>query len=146
MAFVKKYGHEGYGMRVVRTTSFGRKRVALSNTICTDFDGSGKSVLEDLPQEILIRILCGVEHEDLESLLLASKTMRDAAVIAKRTHFAYNTPSKRVNKFELVETPQAPKLQHSSCRRLSFQKLVGISVCLFASHQSRRERVGHQIN
>ncbi|XP_042038296.1 F-box protein At1g61340-like [Salvia splendens] len=129
-------------------TSFKRKRVALSNTISIDFDAPTPwtSALEDLPQEILIRIMCGVEHEDLESLLLASKTMRDAAVIAKQTHFAYNTPTKRVNKFEQVETPQAPKLHHSSCRRLSFKKLVGISVCLFASHQSHEQVEGYQIS
>ena len=65
------------------------------------------------------------------------------AVIAKQTHFAYNTPTKRVNKFEQDETPQAPKLHHSLCRRLSFKKLVGISVCLFASHQSQQQVVGH---
>ena len=57
MQLVKKYGHDDYGLRLVRTTSFKRKRVALSNTICIDFDAPtpGRSALEDLPQEILVR-------------------------------------------------------------------------------------------
>ncbi|KAH6834146.1 hypothetical protein C2S53_018003 [Perilla frutescens var. hirtella] len=149
--------NKDYGMSLVRTTSFGRKRVALSN-ICIDFDDdhcdfipttaplkrrcsrdlfsrAGKSALEDLPQEILIRTLCGVEHGDLRSLLLVSKTTRDASIIAKQTYFAYCTPRKMVKLGNNeVETPEAPKLSRAPRRRLmNEKKLLGISVTLFAS-------------
>lgn len=72
--------HSDYGMRLLRTTSFGRKRVALPN-ICIDFDeyggegdclqiaplkrrcsrdlfsSAGFPTLEDLPQDILVGLL-----------------------------------------------------------------------------------------
>ncbi|KAL3820599.1 hypothetical protein ACJIZ3_006504 [Penstemon smallii] len=153
MAFGKnmKRGNEGYRMGLVRSTSFGRKRVAFSsmdmdfgendefmpNTplkrqrsedpfLCTEKPG-----LENLPQEILIRILCGVEHDDLKSLYFT--------LIAKQSHFAYNTPRKtlqfaKVEEFsdfnEKVEAPNAPKVLRS---KLTAKKLADISVALFSS-------------
>ncbi|XP_047954126.1 F-box protein At1g61340-like [Salvia hispanica] len=157
---------EGYGMGLVRSTSFGRKRVFLSNQSIEfgDYDDcaanpsskrrcsqnsvfSGEETsLEDLPQEILIRILCGVEHDDLKSLFFVSKAVRDATLIAKESHFAYNTPRKTVGvlpfsknrvdwlgELKEFEAPNAP-LQHRVPRkRLSAKNLADISVALFAS-------------
>lgn len=57
---------------------------------------SEKSVVESLPQDILIRILCGVEHDDLKRLFHVSKTFRDATEVARELHFAYTTPRKRL--------------------------------------------------
>ena len=37
-----------------------------------------KSILESVPQDILIRILCGVDHDDLKQLFHLSSTIRDA--------------------------------------------------------------------
>ena len=37
-----------------------------------------KSILESVPQDILIRILCGVDHDDLKQLFHVSSTIRDA--------------------------------------------------------------------
>lgn len=76
MAFGKKCGSNGaraneeYGMGLVRSTSFGRKRISLSNLSIEDdciattpskrqciqdsFVCAEKSALEDLPQEILV--------------------------------------------------------------------------------------------
>ncbi|CAN1147586.1 F-box protein SKIP27 [Linum perenne] len=77
------------------------------------------SGLHNLPQDLLIKILCGVNHEDLKQLLLVSKPFTEATSIAKRLHFAYSTPTKvrafRSSSpvdFELeakeIETPGAP--------------------------------------
>ncbi|KAL8103835.1 F-box protein SKIP27-like [Apium graveolens] len=55
-----------------------------------------KSVIESLPQDILIRILCGVEHDDLKMLMQVSKSFRDATEAARQLHFAYTTPKKRL--------------------------------------------------
>ncbi|KAK4485171.1 hypothetical protein RD792_007784 [Penstemon davidsonii] len=163
MAFGKtmKRGNEGYGMGLVRSTSFGRKRVAFSrmdmdfgendeflpNTplkrqrsegpfLCTEKPG-----LENLPQEILIRIICGVEHDDLKRLFFVSKSIREATLIAKQSHFAYNTPKKtlrfaKVDEFgdfnEEVEAPNAPKQCRVPRSRLTAKKLADISVALFS--------------
>ncbi|KAH6790538.1 hypothetical protein C2S51_005544 [Perilla frutescens var. frutescens] len=163
MAFVEKFGsnvtraNEGYGMGLVRNASFGRKRVFLSShsmDFGDDYDFTSlkrqcsqdsifwgeKSTLEDLPQEILIRILCGVEHDDLKRLFFVSKAIREATLIAKQSHFAYNTPRKTVG-FEGVdcggelgeiEAPNAPKQSRVPRQRLSVKKLADISVALFA--------------
>ncbi|PIN18576.1 hypothetical protein CDL12_08765 [Handroanthus impetiginosus] len=153
---------EGYGVGLVRSTSFGRKRVALSNVSVKfgNYDDyfatspskrlcyqdlvfcAEKSSLENLPQEILIRILCGVEHDDLKRLFFVSKAIREATLIAKQTHFAYSTPRKTVGfkNFDFfgdfneeVEAPNAPKQSRIPRRRLSAKKLSEISVSLFAS-------------
>ncbi|KAI3466639.1 hypothetical protein Pfo_023302 [Paulownia fortunei] len=167
MAFGKKCvsnmkrANEEYGMGLVRSTSFGRKRVALSN-VCMEFGDDDdcipttpskkqcfrdsffcaeKSTLEDLPQEILIRILCGVEHDDLKRLFFVSKAMREATLVAKQSHFAYSTPRKTLmfqnvedfGDFNEVEAPNAPKQSRVPRSRLSAKKLADISVTLFAS-------------
>ncbi|CAI9760298.1 unnamed protein product [Fraxinus pennsylvanica] len=166
MALGKKFesivnrANEGYGLGLVRSTSFGRKRVALSN-FNLEFDGhdsilktptkrqcyedsflcSDKSVLEVLPQDVLIRILCGVEHDDLKRLVFVSKTLRDATLIAKHWHFAYSTPRKTIGfqnvddlgEFNDFEAPNAPKQLRVPRSRLSAKKLTDISVTLFSS-------------
>ncbi|GJQ90749.1 F-box protein SKIP27-like protein [Tanacetum coccineum] len=88
--------------RVKRTSSLGRKRVLILNHM--EFDSVNdvgtpkkkqfleescgfcceKSLLEAMPQEILIKILCGVDHDDLKRLFHVSKTIREAVVIAKK--------------------------------------------------------------
>ncbi|XP_073158656.1 F-box protein At1g61340-like [Henckelia pumila] len=157
-------GNDGYVIGLVRSTSFGRKRVALTsngfelghgdddNFFCTSskrhcyqdsFLPVEKSALEALPQDILIRILCGVEHDDLQRLFFVSKTVRETAVIAKQTHFAYSTPRKIVGfqkvdifgDFDEGEAPNAPKQWRVRPSRLCKKKLSGISVALFLSDE-----------
>ena len=53
-----------------------------------------KSILESVPQDILIKVLCGVDHDDLKQLFHVSSTIRDATITARKSHFAYSTPSK----------------------------------------------------
>lgn len=108
-------------------------------------ESSSISVLEALPQEILIKVICGVNHGDLEQLFLVSKTVREAAIVAKKSHFAYSTPSKTKafrNSIDLlndpleledIKAPNAPKQARKLNRpRLSKKKLSDISVVLFA--------------
>ncbi|KAK4399053.1 F-box protein [Sesamum angolense] len=155
MAFVNncvsntKRANEEYGMGLVRSTSFGRKRVALScvsmefgsedDCIATTpwkrqcfqdtFFCTEKSALEDLPQEILIRILCGVEHDDLKRLFFVSKAIREA--YAQKTVGFQNV--EYFGDFNEVEAPNAPKQSRVPRYRLTAKKLADISVALFAS-------------
>ncbi|XP_061352392.1 F-box protein At1g61340-like [Gastrolobium bilobum] len=93
------HGDNGY------TGTLGRKRVMVSNNgeasppltpLKRMFSGritlnSESSSLKTLPQDILIKVLCGVDHEDLKQLFHVSKTIREATLIAKQ-HFDYTTP------------------------------------------------------
>ncbi|CAA2982427.1 F-box At1g61340-like [Olea europaea subsp. europaea] len=153
-----KRASEGLGMGLVRNTSFGRKRVSLSNT-AMEFDEfipstplkrqcyedsffcSEKSALEAFPQDVLIRILCSVEHDDLKRLFFVSKTIREATLIAKHMHFAYSTPKKTVgfrnvdasSEFDEIIAPNAPRQSRIPHSRLDEKKLDDLSVALFAS-------------
>ncbi|KAI3800349.1 hypothetical protein L1987_28439 [Smallanthus sonchifolius] len=150
----------GLGL-VKRTSSFGRKRVLILNHM--DFDlldvttprkkqllesKSGfyceKSLLEALPQEILIKVLCGVDHDDLKRLFHVSKSIREAALIAKEWHFEYMTPKKIQafrcslnleelpwSDFDEIEAPNAPKRLRIHGSRLTRKNLGGICVSLF---------------
>ncbi|XP_073302055.1 F-box protein At1g61340-like [Primulina huaijiensis] len=160
MAFGIKSGadlvraNDGYVIGLVRSTSFGRKRVAFGDDsfFCTSskkhcyqdsFLPVDKSALEALPQDILIRILCGVEHDDLKRLFFVSKTIRETTVIVKQTHFAYRTPMKTVRfqrvdifgDFDEGEAPNAPKQSRVPRSRLCKKKLADISVALFFSDE-----------
>ncbi|KAK6917465.1 hypothetical protein RJ641_018216 [Dillenia turbinata] len=142
--------------------SFGRKRIVISNSVedgSIDCDSSPLkrqcsvnmkdedleiSFLQNLPQEILIRILCRVDHEDLKQLIHVSKCIHDATLIAKEWHFAYSTPSKKsvfrssidfedCSEIDEIEAPNAPKQVRTRQSRLTGKKLSEISVRLFAS-------------
>ncbi|KAJ4901990.1 hypothetical protein Rs2_15941 [Raphanus sativus] len=101
--------------------------------------------LEDLHLDILVRIICGVEHEDLKQLFHVSKTVREATLIAKQLHFAYSTPRKtsvfQHSKFGLdkpfglgdgyayeIEAPGAPLQKRYRFRNKDDS---GVSVALF---------------
>ncbi|TYG53253.1 F-box protein SKIP27 [Gossypium raimondii] len=168
-------GEESGLRRFVRCNSgLGRKRIEISNEIeefspidsptkvpllkrhCSERikkmmmidDCDEKSVLESLPQDVLVKIICGVDHEDLKQLFKVSKSIREITIIAKKMHFAYSTPRK-VKAFrtsidleersELIdgieEAPNAPR-QWRSYRSINRKKLAGISVALFASHEN----------
>ncbi|CAL9226297.1 unnamed protein product [Arabidopsis halleri] len=110
------------GLGSVRfTRGLGRKRILISSSVCESLSRSAveipvtvesspvkrqrsrrtivsvyseKSRLESLPQDLLIRMICGVDHEDLKSLKLVSKSISEASLVAKMLHFAYSTPKK----------------------------------------------------
>ncbi|OIV91635.1 hypothetical protein TanjilG_09047 [Lupinus angustifolius] len=131
------------------TRTLGRKRVEASppasplKRMCSGgiTFNSDKSPLEALPLDILVKVLCGVEHEDLNQLFHVSKTIREATLIAKGTHFEYRTPKKKLvalydptdmdnaNGFHEIEAPNAP-LRKSNFK-LSGKKFDDISINLF---------------
>ncbi|KAI3409289.1 F-box domain-containing protein [Psidium guajava] len=155
---------EGLGFGLVRCSrGLGRKRVGISEgpeaaawqagdpgfgaplkRQCSGrlvlLDCSEKSGLEALPQDVLIRILCHVEHSDLKQLVRVSKTIKEATVVAKQWHFAYTTPTKirafrnsfdSQNDCDEIETPNAPSRAFRS--RISREKLAAVTTVLFAS-------------
>ncbi|KAK9085084.1 hypothetical protein Sjap_025495 [Stephania japonica] len=121
--------------------AMGRKRVEPSPTglspvrtplkrACSFRFNVEKALVEALPQEILVKILCGVHHEDLDQVYNVSKTFREATVIAETMHFAFRTPSPKLkfayfnksfgdldadDEFDDLEPPSAPK-QRRFCR------------------------------
>ncbi|KAG6471015.1 F-box protein At1g61340-like isoform X2 [Zingiber officinale] len=142
------------GVKFVRSTStLGRKRVVLSKS--ADFSphcGSSSSPkklcrrstmersnhLEALPLDVLVKILCKVDHSDLSQLLLLSKTLSQATSIAKEMHFAFATPiSNRVSKEDAdgheEEAPNAPIRHRVTRSRLSALSLSSITAVLFPS-------------
>ncbi|KAK3188118.1 hypothetical protein Dsin_027679 [Dipteronia sinensis] len=155
---------DGLGLGLVRfTRGLGRKRILISNVAETssekitrtplkrqcsarmvDFESDERFQFEILPQDILIRIISGVNHEDLKQLFHVSKAIREATQIAKEQHFAYSTPKKtqvfrssidfeEPSEFDEIEAPNAPKQFRARKSRISREKLAGISVALFAS-------------
>ncbi|KAL5772548.1 hypothetical protein ACOSP7_012153 [Xanthoceras sorbifolium] len=158
---------DGLGLGFVRyTRGMGRKRILISNVGDTstspdseisrtplkrqcsarmvDLESDERFSLESFPQDILIRIISGVNHEDLKQLFHVSKAIREATLIAKEQHFAFSTPTKtRVfrsfidfqepSEMDEMEAPNAPKQFRAHKSRISREKLAGISVSLFAS-------------
>lgn len=175
-----KGNEEGFGIGLVRSTSFGRKRVSFSmddimeveslNSLeslpnkkqCgaanTSFTSWEKSALESLHQDILIQILCGVEHDDLKSLFHVCKTIREATLIVKQLHFAYSTPKK--NRLQISDAIGedlekmldlnedeaggclAPRQSRVPRSRISKKKLSDISVALFTADGENWPRKG----
>ncbi|KAK4271429.1 hypothetical protein QN277_020129 [Acacia crassicarpa] len=98
------------------------------------------SRLEALDQYLLIDILCRVDHEDLERLYHVSRTIKEAALKAKESHFEFVTPKK--NTFDTFAFPTpiemgdnyffAP-LSKKDKSRASPRNLAHITVALFAS-------------
>ncbi|CAL0309133.1 unnamed protein product [Lupinus luteus] len=89
-----------------------------------------------------VKVLFGVDHEDLERLFLVSRTIKEAAEMAEQLHFKYSTPKKKIASafhmlidvddakgFEEIEVPYVKK----SRSRLTGRNLDSISANLFPS-------------
>ncbi|CAK8530457.1 unnamed protein product [Lathyrus sativus] len=128
--------------------SLGRKRVVVSENM-ESFSSftplkrvySGRfnfnsdiSLLESLPQDILLHVLCGVDHDDLKQLFHVSRITREATLIVKESHFQFTTPKKRSynssDKFLEIEAPKTP-LKKSKESKFSSEELSDISTALF---------------
>ncbi|KAE7995573.1 hypothetical protein FH972_000353 [Carpinus fangiana] len=136
-------GEEGLGLGFVRyTRGLGRKRVLISNNLeASPMDSAPKtptkrrysegvvleaerSPLEALTEDILIRVLCGVNHEDLKQLFHVSKTIREAIPA-----FRNAIDSEDSSDFGDVKPPNAPKPRRMLLERfLSKKDLPDISV------------------
>ncbi|KAL1221746.1 F-box protein [Cardamine amara subsp. amara] len=157
---------EGLGLGFVRfTRGLGRKRILISKSNQetnsssdqapvkielkrqrNETAESDRSFLESLHQDILIRVLCHVDHEDLSRLKRVSKTIRKAVMEAKKSHFDYSTPKKRLpfqdallivdedsnsnssNQDDEIEPPNAPIRRRNINRESDLSK---ISMVLF---------------
>ncbi|KAF8092998.1 hypothetical protein N665_0393s0001 [Sinapis alba] len=102
------------------------------------------SLLESLHQDILIRVLCHVDHDDLARLKRVSKTIRNAVLEAKKSHFDYSTPRKTLpfrdptlileedsslsDQNDAIEPPNAPFRRRKVNRESDLSK---ISMVLF---------------
>ncbi|KAG1368198.1 putative F-box protein SKIP27 [Cocos nucifera] len=104
--------------------------------------------LESLPQDVLVRILCKVNHSDLKQLLLVSKIVHGATSIAKEMHFAFSTPSSKpvfrregnmgdIDLEVCEEAPNAPKQRRVAKSRLGRKTLSSIAVALFTSPEDK---------
>ncbi|ESQ35727.1 hypothetical protein EUTSA_v10009722mg [Eutrema salsugineum] len=139
-------GRLGLGLEFVKyKRGFGRKRVLISSgkirdsgKLCEKTEGKTRE-LEALPHDILVRIICGVEHEDLKQLFNVSKTIREATLIAKNWHFEYSTPRKTLffrggcdSMIDLGDEIQAPILKkYRFSRIICDKKFSKISMALF---------------
>uniref|UniRef100_A0A0E0LM74 F-box domain-containing protein n=1 Tax=Oryza punctata TaxID=4537 RepID=A0A0E0LM74_ORYPU len=102
------------------------------------------SLLESLPQDVLIKVLCKVNHSDLRPLLLVSKQVSEATVVAREQHFAFATPSSKAalrggeeEEEEEEEAPGAPKQRRVARSSPIWGKnLASISVNLFEAFES----------
>ncbi|KAJ3692647.1 hypothetical protein LUZ60_011742 [Juncus effusus] len=52
------------------------------------------NLIESLSQDVLIKVLCKVDHSDLKSVLMVSKSFYQATLVAREIHHSYNTPVK----------------------------------------------------
>nr|UDP26502.1 F-box protein [Cynodon dactylon] len=99
------------------------------------------SLLESLPEDVLIKVLCKVSHGDLGQLLLVSKPVREATIVAKELHFSFATPSAKVGfRYEECsdddERQWAPYKQRKVAGHLGGKDLAGIAVNLAAAFDS----------
>ncbi|KAG1368200.1 putative F-box protein SKIP27 [Cocos nucifera] len=101
--------------------------------------------LESLPQDVLVRMLCKVNHSDLKQLLLVSKIVHGATLIAKEMHFAFSTPSSKpifrregnMGDTDLEVCEQAPKQRRVPKARLGGKTLSSVAVALFTSPEDK---------
>lgn len=55
--------------------------------------GSG-SALEELPFDLLVRIVCCLRHDELKPVLLVCRRLQKAVLIARQCHFNFTTPGR----------------------------------------------------
>ncbi|KAJ4801589.1 F-box protein [Rhynchospora pubera] len=97
------------------------------------------NMLESLPKDMLVKVLCKVDSSDLGQLLLVSKTVNEAALIARKIHHLYSTPTKRTFKWldasnNYEDAPNAP-MQHRVARsRMKGKNLACLAVDLFLNY------------
>ncbi|XP_009611042.1 F-box protein At4g35930 [Nicotiana tabacum] len=119
-------------------------------------EGMSESRLESLPLDLLVKILCHLQHDQLKSVFHVSHKIRKAVILARQFHFNYTTPdrmrqdmlrtmtplpvdhwpfaSKGDGKSSWVHsphTPQAPKHGARPPSRLKFTEMEQIAAVLF---------------
>ncbi|CAA7392333.1 unnamed protein product [Spirodela intermedia] len=94
--------------------------------------------LELLPQEILIHVLCMVNRSNLKELIFVSKTVHDAVLIAKESHFDVSTPISKPASGGPAHSDEAPNAPRRASRSRQTRKDLGsITVALFTSPEEK---------
>ncbi|EFJ38709.1 hypothetical protein SELMODRAFT_402840 [Selaginella moellendorffii] len=117
---------------------------------------SSSSSVETLPPELLVRIVCRLDHNQLKPVFHVCRSLRQAVMIAKQCHFNFTTPGKDhktvsdaklgqalpfLNEFAAVgisTTPNAPKHAEKFPKpRYSMADMRQIAATLFQGSQSQ---------
>ncbi|KAI3808393.1 hypothetical protein L1987_24343 [Smallanthus sonchifolius] len=77
---------------------------------CPQGDGSDyEPRLESLPMELLVKILCHLQHDQLRAVFHVSERVRKAVVIARQFYFNYTTPDRSRQEILCTATPLPPE-------------------------------------
>ncbi|XP_078442745.1 F-box family protein isoform X1 [Wolffia australiana] len=63
------------------------------------------SILESLPMDLLVKILCNLHHDQLKPLFHVSQRIRKAVLLARQYHFNYRTPDRSRQEMLNSKTP-----------------------------------------
>ncbi|XP_055806310.1 F-box protein At4g35930-like [Solanum dulcamara] len=74
-------------------------------------EGMLESRLESLPLDLLVNILCHLQHDQLKAVFHVSQKIRKAVILARQFHFNYTTPDRRRQDMLGTMTPH-PTDQH----------------------------------
>ncbi|KAJ0969889.1 hypothetical protein J5N97_022795 [Dioscorea zingiberensis] len=70
-----------------------------------DFGSHSQSMLESLPLDILVRIMCCLHHDQLRAVFHVSRKIRIAVILARQNYFNYTTPDRARQEMLLTKTP-----------------------------------------
>ncbi|CAM8876970.1 unnamed protein product [Rhodiola kirilowii] len=70
--------------------------------VCSD---PSDSMLESLPMDILVKIVCHLHHDQLKPAFHVSQRLRKAVMRARQIHFNYTTPDRSQQELLRVRTP-----------------------------------------
>lgn len=65
-----------------------------------------ESLLESLPLELLVRIVCNLHHDQLKPAFHVSRRLRQAVLIARQCHFDFTTPDRERQDALRITTPR----------------------------------------
>lgn len=65
----------------------------------------GRSRLESLPIDVLVKILCFLHHDQLRPVFHVSQRVRKAVLMARQYHFNYTTPDRSRQEMLRTQTP-----------------------------------------
>lgn len=58
-------------------------------------EGMSESRLESLPLDLLVNIVCHLQHDQLKAVFHVSQKIRKAVILARQLHFNYTTPDRK---------------------------------------------------
>ncbi|XP_077246258.1 F-box protein At4g35930-like [Tasmannia lanceolata] len=64
-----------------------------------------ESLLESLPMDILVKIICYLHHDQLRAVFHVSQKIRMAVLVARKCHFNYTTPDRSRQEMLRTMTP-----------------------------------------